>query len=250
MSDKYFLISTLDEHPIDKSVLIGIPLPTTGLINYQCSLGLQTARLDFKHVTIYKPSHFIDEARNYLVDQAIEFNWDYIMFVDSDIMVNPYTIRRMLTRAIKEEIPVQAAVYMQKRPPFRIHVYDFVGSEISPMFSSIDEVPVETTFQADCAGAGCLLLQTETMKEIRPPLFRTYRSSKRTFYGEDIYFFRKLQTLGIPVIIDGSFVTHCYGINEYPAMFTEGWISEGSRSSSIKQSEKLLYEASKEITDN
>ncbi len=102
----------------------------------------------------YTPS----EKRNYGIVRALNEEWDYIFFVDDDMVFPPET----LTTLIGRNKDIIGGLYYMKHEPLIPVVELSEGQEIK------DDV-----FQVNGAGAGLLLCKTEIFKKIRGPWFET-----------------------------------------------------------------------------
>jgi len=229
-------------HFIDKSVAILTCIGVDSQVHSMYTMGLLKALKPKKNTVLYKIGHFIDHNRNELAREAIEGGYDYLIFVDSDIALNPYTIARMLVRAEEYNIPVQSGIYMQKRPFYKFQAYKNMSGELEGIILSIDELQqyLGKTTLIDAAGAGCLFIDCNIFKELPTPWFRTTIDANNVITGEDFYFFDKLADQGIKTVLDGEVVRHCEGQHIFPDDLMNGWIDYGWRTKEYVNRQKFL----------
>lgn len=156
----------------------------------------------------------VAEARNKLVDKALEHDADWIFFVDSDVVPDPSSLATLIHPA-GPDLHADRAVfgfYARKSsgrqtgatslfvPGERDYVTSYTSDEIAEFRSKgVYRIPVHG------AGFGCTLVRTDIFRnEIEYPWFRWkhYPGSDRRQLGEDFYFAEKCRRAGIPLVAD------------------------------------------------
>ena len=154
-------------------------------------------------------STVVDVARNTLVQNFLDSDSDYLLFLDSDI-VFPANLLDVL---LKHEKDVVSALYFARKkitPVCRLYKD---GNYVS---MPIEELPKKTLFKVDASGLGCVLIKRKVIealdkKKKDKPLFKVDYKSRTESRGEDIYFFDLIRKEGFEVFVDTGLVVGHYG---------------------------------------
>lgn len=141
-------------------------------------------------------SAVISDNRNYITNQALKAEADWILYLDDDHILLPDTLQKLLA-ADKDVI---SALYTQRQPPFRPVLMDkelpngyFVYKHLDPKEKGIISVAA--------AGAGCLLVKTKVIKALQPPYW-TLGQIHPTSWGDDLHFCSRVRKAGFEVHCD------------------------------------------------
>lgn len=177
-------------------VYIAIPC-FDGKINYELALRLIQWSHD-REITIkikaYPYLAPLDNARNWAVKDFLEDYWEYLFFIDNDIVPPVQTLRELLA-ANKDVI---APLCFNIKPddkglmfPYPVaHRYDKNG-QYRPYFGK----GIEMT---DVVTGGAFLIKREVLehKELQRPFFFTYHKNGLVEYSEDFVFSQQCQRAG------------------------------------------------------
>lgn len=152
-----------------------------------------------------------DDARNTIVQQAIDGDYDFVFFMDSDMVFPKGTLARMLRNLAKipeNELPVLGGMY-NTRGDHRMNIYNWIEEEnaFKPIYHDLDS----GIHAVDAIATGCLLLDTSVFKEIEFPWFE-YKywhgplKKKLERWSEDMVFAYKCMEKGIKHYVDTSIV--------------------------------------------
>jgi hypothetical protein len=162
------------------SSLLGIQTPINASLGWSFAIG--------------KP---VDEARNALVESAKAMKAKYIMFIDDDTLIPPFTIPRLLNMNVK----VASGVYYTKtQPPTPV----ILRRDVPGGFKDWQYGDVITV---DYIGLGCCLIDMTVFDDIEPPYFY-YKKGMRgpedtpDTIGEDVYFCDKVAKAGHKIWVD------------------------------------------------
>lgn len=163
-------------------ILVGVPCMETLPVDFVNSL----LRLNKgKHeVDIHlEPLSLVYIARERIVEVAIKGNYDYLLFLDSDMVFTPDLLRKML--AADKDI-VSGLAFMRK-PPYNPCLYNrlrlgVAGEREEEFLTDFDAglVPIEG------CGMACCMIKVSVLKEMRAhnsSLFWPFYG-----YGEDLTF--------------------------------------------------------------
>ncbi len=141
---------------------------------------------------------YIDEARNWIVRDTLKKQTaTHLLFLDSDMFWTPDTLKRLLAR----DRAVVGAQYFRRQPPYETVAGNFgTDNKILPLPTLQPGL-----FGVECLGLGCTLIETKTLADMQRHFGdeRWFRSEE---CGEDLWFFRRLQQMGVPAFIDGDLI--------------------------------------------
>jgi len=143
----------------------------------------------------------IDQVRNLICEFGIRNEFDYIFFVDSDIILPPDALKKLLLN----DKDIISGVYIQRKLNGKIpEVY---RKNNSGGRSNIDyqELIEDKLMEVDGCGFGCVLVKTKTLEQIGYPQF-VYQDTLDFAYtiSEDVYFCNKAQEKGFNIFVDSS----------------------------------------------
>ena len=148
----------------------------------------------------------IDQVRNLIADWATRY--DYLFSVDSDIVLPPDCLVKMLAH----DVPMVSGVYMQRKSNVEIiEIYrkNATGGITNIAFSEIARPGLH---EIDGCGFGCVLVKSEVIHAIGYPQFvYTSALSHVDTVSEDVDFCRKAQATGAKIYVDSSIVCNHIG---------------------------------------
>jgi len=170
----------------------------------------------------YANWHITDDARNMFVCTALKEDFDFIFFMDVDMVFPRACLAFMLRHMAQlptEQPPILGGVYCSRSDDHRWHVYqkkdDLWQSMKFPLYSGFVE--------ADVIGTGCMLLDVNVFKVIKMPWFE-YKyvnvDRKKLTYdrmSEDFVFCEKVKKAGIPLFVDTDILCgHMQSVQVWP----------------------------------
>jgi len=187
---------------ISPTILIGIPTFTTARLTMDWSMA-------FRHIYSLLGASFVEvvikdkpiaEARNAIVEKALELNTDYVFMLGDDVLVPPETIVRLWTR----NLDLVTGIYWTKSYPTLPYIWKDKGTKGPFVDWKFGEL-----FKIDYAGCDCLMIKTEVLRKMEPPWFSVDWSFDKTktpapFTTEDFYFYEKAKKLGYDLWCDSS----------------------------------------------
>lgn len=186
-----------------------IAIPTSRDIEIQCAASIIGMEREGRIGVFCPQSYSIDASRNLIVEHALEIGYDYIMWIDSDMILPKNT----LTTLMSHDKDVVSGVY----------AYKLIGAEnaVTKRFKDkakdiYEDIPLKEIteskrlIEVDGVGFGCVLTKVDVFRHIKKPWFR-YTPNM----GEDIYFCRKAQNAGYQVYLDTSILCGHVGSVNY-----------------------------------
>jgi len=201
----------------DKKIVIGIP--HTGIINTDVMNGLLNIRSNYALNIQMLKSSILYISRENLAKAAINSNIDYLMFLDSDQVIQPDTVDRMAKYLDKGEDIVTTLIF-RKDPPYHPCVFseseELPNRQISLKFYDIETADLSKPFYVDSCGMGCMMMKVSVLKNMPEPWFLP-----RPYTGEDISFiYDAVKKFGYKILCDptieiGHIGTKNYNRNDY-----------------------------------
>ena len=137
--------------------------------------------VDFEFVKGYDCA----KARNAIASKTINGGYDYVLFVDSDIILPPETLMYFL----EKPVPVCFGVYPHKNSKdgkaelFKDGTSSF---ELRFPYKQLDELP--NRIRVKGAGFGCAFVSKSVLQKMKYPYFQYIQYLNGTFLSEDLYF--------------------------------------------------------------
>ena len=135
-----------------------------------------------------------DHARNTACESALKFGFQYLFFLDDDILLPPNSIHMLMSH----NLDITSGLYYRRALP--IHPVALVdGNPPTPI-----EVAPNSLIKADFVGAGCLLIRRNVLEKMANPWFEWMLDKPGDFrkLSEDFEFARKAKLAGFQPHVD------------------------------------------------
>lgn len=143
-------------------------------------------------------SSLIYDARNQLAAQALKAQADYILWLDSDMIVPPDVIPRML-KHMEDGKDFVSGIYFRRRAPFAPVLYSRIDREGHADFN---DYPEDTVFEIAGAGFGCCMTRVSMLEDIALN-FKDWFTPFNN-YGEDLSFCLRALECGYKLYCDST----------------------------------------------
>ena len=195
-----------------KKIVIGIP--HTGILNSDVVMHLMNLNQQGYYVNIQLlKSSILYISREYLVRAALQAQADYIMFLDSDQIIESNTLVKMANYLDNGEDIVTTLIF-RKDYPFEpcifSHQKELPNGQISLTYYDVDNQDLTKPFYVESCGFGCIMMKTEIFKNIPQPWFLP-----RPYTGEDITFMWEVRKNGYKVLCDPTIEIGHVGFKNY-----------------------------------
>jgi len=173
-----------------------IAIPTSREIDIQCAASLIGMKRKGRIGVFAPQSYAIDASRNLIVEHALEIGYDYILWVDSDMILPKNTLLRLLSH----NKDIVSGVYSYKVINGENAVVKRYSKTEEDTYEDVSLKEIRETKElmlVDGIGFGCVLTKVDIFKKIGQPWFK-YDID----LGEDIFFCRKAQETGIEIFVD------------------------------------------------
>jgi hypothetical protein len=147
----------------------------------------------------------VEDARELVVEEALKHNTKYLWFVDDDTIPPPNTLRRLIyVLENNPDVMVAGGVYVTKTDPPSPVLFR------GPGLGSFWRWKVNDVFEVTSMGAGCMLINCEVFKHLKPPYFpwpKTFSTDSQipsTSVSEDVSFCNAVRGAGYKVVAHGG----------------------------------------------
>ena len=194
-----------------KKIILGIP--HTGTLPVDTVIGL--LKIQSKHMINIQllKSSILYISRDNLVEAAIRAQADYIMFLDSDQIINEDTIDRMAAYLDNGEDIITTLIF-RKDPPYQPCVFseqkELENRQISLKYYNIETQDLTKPFYVESCGLGCAMIKLDVFKNIERPWFLP-----RPYTGEDISFMWEARQKGYKILCDPTIEVGHIGQKNY-----------------------------------
>lgn len=169
-------------------ILVGVNVLTSvesEVYGNHCELFFHFGRRMPEHdFILYHPRRTsIDRMRNLAAKYALEFECDYLCFIDDDVLVD----RECLASLLKADKDVVAALTYIRGYPFNPMVFKYIynngnGDKVLGYDTELKADP-EGLVECEAVGFSCVLIKCELLRKVSTPYFIT-----GSHHTEDVYF--------------------------------------------------------------
>ena len=179
-----------------------IAIPAMDSVPTQFAWSLATLQKEQNTIVAFQISSLVYTARNELARGAIKMGADFVLWLDSDMVFEPDTLKRLLKDYEEKKGDIITGVYYRRVPPFTPVLYDeFNVTDEAVTWKETRDVK-DDFFEVEGCGFGCVLMPTEA-------LFDVYEKYGQPFdhisgSGEDLSFCWRARQLGYKIVCDPS----------------------------------------------
>ncbi|MBR2654363.1 MAG: glycosyltransferase family 2 protein [Lachnospiraceae bacterium] len=182
------------------NILIGIP--TKDMIEIQSAISIMNLdwdghAIDYTHAD-GRGVYGIAQARNRLVEKALDGSYDKLFMVDSDMIVPEDAIHNLLDPDAPIVIGCARYKNNSNRAPIFKYQQDATGTD-AWLWSDIPH----GRFSFRTGGVACAMIDVGLLRKIPRPWFVWEERANGTYVGEDIHFYEELHRAGITPYADG-----------------------------------------------
>lgn len=155
-------------------------------------------------------SSLISRNRHAIVKHALDNNFDYILWLDSDMTFPPDTAHRLIApnqpivacNCTTRHIPAQPTARVRSTHP-----------QGKVLFTERDSTGLVEVWRI---GMAIMLTQTEVFREVPPPHFNIeWEENTETYIGEDWYFCGRVQQYGYRILVNQALSWEIGHIGEF-----------------------------------
>ena len=188
--------------PCRDSVLAGFAFDMARMCAYEAKRGVNDIQL------LQMPGTLIFTQREKLVDEALEWGADYVLWVDSDMRFPANTIEIMLSRNVPI-LGVNATTRREPVMPTAMNLkLDRSDNEVKQVWTKIESRGKKGIEQVTAVGFGVTLIKTDVFKKLPKPWHDVIWTDHGNVIGEDVSFCVKCLEQDIPVFVDHELSMH------------------------------------------
>ena len=189
----------------NKKICIGIP--HVGMIPAFTHTSVQNLKMPQGYDIIYHyvGSCVVYDARENIINFARGKECDYVLFIDSDMVVQEDTILRMVKIFETSDAHLVSGMAFKRIPPFQPCWYTKASYDIktfTPYQESPVEFPDEGIMQVEGVGMACCMIKMSLFDKIEKPYFFPLPNA-----GEDLSFCYKARKAKANMYVDLSINT-------------------------------------------
>lgn len=150
---------------------------------------------------IFMPCSLIYKSRNDLTNTAISEKFDYVLWIDSDMVFPSDLMVDMI--ADMEGRDIVTAVCHMRRPPFRPVLYKKLRAGITPADNEhemYDDYPRDGLFEIEGCGMACTMVRVEVLQKVVDKFHDAFAPIPG--YGEDLSFCIRARECGFRIHCD------------------------------------------------
>ena len=185
---------------------IFIAIPTTGNIRTELAsflLGLD--RRTYNIIVSFTIGGGIAHNRNLLVNSFLKTDYEWLLFIDSDVMP-PLNVLDMVKNG--KDI-CSGVVYQYKHGG----IVNLILDKYKDVYKFTKKSIEDDITEIDATGTGCLLINRKVFNKMKKPYFQfLYDDSGLTKLSEDLNFCKEAQVVGFKIWLDKRIIAHHYKI--------------------------------------
>lgn len=150
----------------------------------------------------------VDQVRNLIAHWTIQYNYDYLFAVDSDIAFAPDTLAKMLAH----NKDIVSGIYIQRIPG--THTIEVMRKNIHGGVTHVnwDDIKGQGLVPIDGCGFGCALVKSKVFKAIPYPHFLYHSAIDHSnTISEDVHFCNQARDRGFTLWADTSIICEHIG---------------------------------------
>ena len=149
-------------------------------------------------------SSLIYDARNTLAKQAIEGNYDRVLWIDSDMIFEPDLLRRFHAD-LDNGLEYVTGLAFSRRAPIKPCIFRTCGIRLEgekriPFADFFDDIPDKPMFQVAASGFAAVMTTVDLLKRVQDKFGLPF--SPVMGFGEDLTFCMRATDLGVPMWCD------------------------------------------------
>ena len=166
----------------------------------------------------FSQSSLVYDGRNLLAETAISGGFDRVLWLDSDMVFDPYLFLR-LSEHLDLGREMISGLYVSRKQPMRPVIYSrtFLRQEedgrYTPVAETFADYPRDSLFRVAACGFGAVMMTAELLKEVRDRYGLPF--SPMPGFGEDLSFCRRVEELGREIWCDSSIKLGHAGMTVY-----------------------------------
>jgi len=181
-----------------------IAIPCMDQVPALFAQSLSTMRMVGECQIAFQIGSLIYTSRDDLARYAMKEGFDYVLWLDSDMVFPEDFHERMFKTLTENNLDILSGIYYKRKPPYSPVIFDKMQLKGKIWdYSWLEDVP-DSLFEVGACGFGCVLLKTEVLMSVQ--LKHGYLFHPMQNGGEDVAFCVRARDCGYKIMCDPSIV--------------------------------------------
>lgn len=181
-----------------------IAIPCMDQVPALFAQSLATMRMVGECQIAFQIGSLIYTSRDDLARYGMKEGFDYVLWLDSDMVFPEDFHERMLKTLTENNLDILTGIYYKRKPPYSPVIFDKLKLNGKLWdFTWLEDVP-DSLFEVGACGFGCVLLKTEVLMSVQ--LRHGYLFHPMQNGGEDVAFCVRARDCGYKIMCDPSIV--------------------------------------------
>lgn len=181
-----------------------IAIPCMDQVPALFAQSLSTMRMVGECQIAFQIGSLIYTSRDDLARYAMKEGFDYVLWLDSDMIFPEDFHERMFKTLTENNLDILSGIYYKRKPPYSPVIFDKMQLKGKIWdYSWLEDVP-DNLFEVGACGFGCVLLKTEVLMSVQ--LKHGYLFHPMQNGGEDVAFCVRARDCGYKIMCDPTIV--------------------------------------------
>ena len=181
-----------------------IAIPCMDQVPALFAQSLATMRMVGECQIAFQIGSLIYTSRDDLARYAMKEGFDYVLWLDSDMIFPEDFHERMFKTLTENNLDILSGIYYKRKPPYSPVIFDKMQLKGKIWdYSWLEDVP-DSLFEVGACGFGCVLLKTEVLMSVQ--LKHGYLFHPMQNGGEDVAFCVRSRDCGYKIMCDPTIV--------------------------------------------
>ena len=144
-------------------------------------------------------------SRNELAKFAIKNEFDYVLWLDSDMVFDDDILVRMMATLQEKDLDMLTGLYFRRVMPYSPVLFDELSlSKNTWKWSNFETIPEHGLFEVGGCGFGCVLMSTDVLMSVQGKHRQMFQPMNGG--GEDLSFCWRARDCGYKILCDPEIV--------------------------------------------
>ena len=181
-----------------------IAIPCMDQVPALFAQSLATMRMVGECQIAFQIGSLIYTSRDDLARYAMKEGFDYVLWLDSDMIFPEDFHERMFKTLTENNLDILSGIYYKRKPPYSPVIFGKMQLKGKIWdYSWLEDVP-DSLFEVGACGFGCVLLKTEVLMSVQ--LKHGYLFHPMQNGGEDVAFCVRARDCGYKIMCDPTIV--------------------------------------------
>ncbi len=182
-------------------VMIGVPVYQSCHVETMSSIYDLAVPYGVETRLVFAKGYTVDQARNHLAAAALQGGFDYVFYVDGDVILPADALQKLLAL----DASIATGWYRKKMDA---HVVELFRTDANGTMVNITSLPESGLIEIQACGFGCTLVKCDVLRSVSDRLWFEYIQRKDQYANyvcsEDIDFCIKATQKGHQIVADAS----------------------------------------------